>query len=566
MNAPRILSQFRKIKWQRSLTQTASLKNEFEIKSTLPDIVVPNMRFLDRMWVDSSKFKNLVALESAETKKSYTYSQLQTNMASYATSLHKKLGLAPGDVVAVMLPNCPEFAVIAFGTLQAGCVLTTLNPIYKEHEISHQSSITKPKVFITTLDRYDTAVKGLKSAKIDAKIVLIDDPSKPLPDNTVRYSEIAEKGEADYAMLDKIERKDDDIAFIPFSSGTTGLPKGVEISYKNIKASIEIMSEKSNKYCNMASDSFQDIVPCVLPFFHIYGLVVTLIGHLTNGCKLVTMSSFSASLYLNLLKTEDVSLLYVVPPIAILLGKHPEVTHEHFSHVRHMVCGAAPLSASDVEAISIKAKRKDMEFNQGYGATETTSLTTATFIGRQNDFDSCGELMAGITLKFVDPQTGNPVPPGELGEMYVKGPIIMRGYHRDPKSTADSLTEDGYFKTGDLGYYKPGVGAYITDRIKELIKVKGLQVAPAELESVLRSHPAVADAGVIGVPHEYFGEVPKAFVILKQGLKASPEDLQDFVASKVASFKKIDEVVLVDSIPKNTTGKILRRELKKMYA
>ncbi|CAH0755363.1 unnamed protein product [Diatraea saccharalis] len=561
-----LFAQIKNIKWQRHLSHSAVLNNDYEIKSRLGDISIPNTSFLEQLWRDSSKFKNLVALESAETKKAYTYDQLMKNMAVFATSLHKKLGLKFGDVVAIMLPNSPEFVVVAFGSLQAGCVVTTLNPIYKEHEVEHQSNITQPKVFVTTPSHYDTVVKGLKNAQIEAKIVLLDNANEQIPNGTIRYSEIAEKGEADYSLLDKIDRKDDDIAFIPFSSGTTGLPKGVEITYKNLKASIEIMGNKDNCYAKMVEGNVQDIVPCILPFFHIYGLVITLIGHLTKGCKMITMSSFSATLYLNLLQTEKASLLYVVPPIAILLGKHPDVNRKHFRNVRHIVCGAAPLAASDVENILEKAKTK-IEINQGFGATETSSLTTATLIGQESyDYDSCGEVLAGITVKYVDPITGEPVPVGQKGEMYVKGPIVMKGYHKNEKATKESLTEDGFFKTGDLGYYKPGVGAYITDRIKELIKVKGLQVAPAELESVLRSHPAVQEAGVIGVPHEFFGEVPKAFVIIKKEFKVTPDELQEYVANKVASYKKIEEVVLVDNIPKNLTGKILRRELKKMYA
>ncbi|CAH0400181.1 unnamed protein product [Chilo suppressalis] len=562
-----LLAQIKNIKWQRSLSRSAIVfNNDFEIKSPLADIVMPNTTFLDRLWRDKSKFKSLVALESAETKKSYTYDQLSKNMAAFATSLHKKLGLKSGDVVAIMLPNSPEFVVVAFGSLQAGCVVTTLNPIYKEHEVQHQSKITQPKVFVTIPTLYETVLKGLKSAQIEAKIIVVDNANEPIPDGTVRYTEIAENSDADYSILDNVHKEDDDVAFIPFSSGTTGLPKGVEITYKNLKASIEIMSNEKNCFAKMSEGSFQDVVPCILPFFHIYGLVVTLIGHITKGCKLITMSSFSATLYLNLLQNEKASLLYVVPPIAILLGKHPDVNRQHFRNVRHIVCGAAPLAASDVQNILEKAKTK-LEVNQGFGATETSSLTTATFIGQNSyDYDSCGDIMASITVKYVDPMTGDPVPVGQKGEMCVKGPIVMKGYHKNEEATRECLTEDGYFKTGDLGYYKPGVGAYITDRIKELIKVKGLQVAPAELESVLRTHPAIQEAAVIGVPHEFFGEVPKAFVVLKNEFKVSPEEIQEYVATKVAPFKKIEEVMMVDNIPKNLTGKILRRELKKMYA
>ncbi|KOB65078.1 AMP dependent coa ligase, partial [Operophtera brumata] len=253
----------------------------------------------------------------------------------------------------------------------------------------------------------------------------------------------------------------------------------------------------------------QDILPCFLPFFHIYGLVITLLGHLTHGCKLVTMSKFSASVYLDLLKTQPMNLLYIVPPVAILLGKHPDVSTEHFRNVRHI---------------------REIEFNQGFGATETTSLGTSTFKKTKNiDFSACGVPMAGVTLKFIDPATGQP-----SGEMCVKSPMIMKGYHKNPQATADTMSDDGYFKTGDLGHYKPGVGLFITDRIKELIK--------------------------------FYGEAPKAFIIRKSGQTTSEEELQDFVAGQVAGYKKIEEVMFVQDIPKTASGKILRKDLKKIYA
>ncbi|GBP88156.1 4-coumarate--CoA ligase-like 4 [Eumeta japonica] len=249
---------------------------------------------------------------------------------------------------------------------------------------------------------------------------------------------------------------------------------------------------------------------------------------------------------------------------AILLGKHPLVGEEHLRNVRHMLSGAAPLSASDVTPLLEKTKGK-LQFEQGFGATETTSVTTSTLIGETFDYSCAGVPLSSIELMFIDPMTGKSVPPGQSGELLVRGPNVMKGYYKNEEATRDTLTEDGFFKTGDLGYYKQDTGLYITDRIKELIKVKGMQVAPAELESLLRSHPAVQEAAVIGIPHEISGEVPKAFIITKTDAKTSEEELQSFVASKVAPFKRIEEVQFVNNIPKTASGKILRRELKKMY-
>ncbi|KAG6459995.1 hypothetical protein O3G_MSEX011714 [Manduca sexta] len=469
-----LIREIKNLKCQRKLSSSARLmdSDKYVISSPIPDVVVPKMRFVDRLWIESASFKHLVAIESAETKKSYTFEQLQKNSSIFATSLLKKFGLKQGDVVGAVLPNCPEFPVVAFGVLQSGCKLTTYNPIYKEYEISHQSSITEPKLIVTIPQCYENVMKGLKSANVNAKVVVIDIPSMPIPDGAIRYSEVAENGEIDQALLDKVEVKEDDVACIPFSSGTTGLPKGVEITYKNLLAGIEIMHTNETSFPRLAHDqSDQDLLPSFLPFFHIYGLVIGLMGHLSKGVKLISMAKFSASMYLDILRTQNVTLLNIVPPVAILLGKHPDVQEEHFRHIRHIVCGAAPLAASDVQSIIEKSKR-DMEFNQGFGATETTSLCTSTFKNSKNiNYSACGVPMANFKLKFVDPLTGEPVPIGEQGEMYVKSPTIMKGYHKNPTATKDSLTEDGYFKTGDLGYYQPGMGLFITDRIKELIKV-----------------------------------------------------------------------------------------------
>ncbi|VVC96528.1 unnamed protein product [Leptidea sinapis] len=495
------------LKALRRLSCSASLRKneEFIWKSRLTDMVIPEGRFLDQLWINYNKWDcNHVALTCAETKKTYTYKELRKNIDIFATSLRKKLGLQEKDVICLFLPNSPEFCLAALGILRAGCIATTMNPIYKDGD-----KPPKPKVVITVPECYENLKKGLANAKRQTKIVILDRTDKPVPEGTIRFSEIAEKGEVDTAVLDKVDVKKDDVAFIPFSSGTTGLPKGVEITHGNLIASNEMMCQKENDFAYMADGSYQDVVPCILPFFHIYGLMVTLFGHISKGCKLITMSRFSPITYFDVLENEKPNLLYVVPPIVILLGKHPDT---------------------------------NLEFNQGFGATETSSLATSTFVGTKVlDYSACGEPMANVQLKFIDPVTGHDLPLGEQGELLVKSPTVMKGYHKNETATQECMTEDGFFKTGDLGYYKPGQGLF----------VKGMQVAPAELERV---------------PHPFYGEVPKAFIIKKNGLNTSPEEIQNYVADQVAPFKKIDEVIFVNDIPKTNTGKILRKDLKKIYA
>lgn len=570
MNALKKVKHLRKTieSFERNFNRCAVLttvnKEDFVIKSFLPNVNVRDVSFLKRLWKDSEHFKNHVAIQCAETKKFYTYEQLWAHMARYATSLRKRLSFETGDVVAVMLPNCPEYPVVIFGTIQAGGVLTTINPIYKEFEICHQLNLTQPKIIITLTECYKTITAAMTQVNSKAKIIIVDKQNEAIPENTIRFTEIAESGEIDLKVLNKVETDKKEIAFLPFSSGTTGLPKAVEITQYNVMAGLDMMQNERVSLPQLTSGDYQDVVPCVLPFFHIYGLMVTLVGHLARGCKLVSIPKFSTSLYLDVLKNDKATILYVVPPIALLLSKHPDVKEEHLQSVKHLLCGAAPFSASDAEPLIEKTKGK-LNLCQGYGATETTSMATSTLIGVNPDYSSSGFPLGSIDMKFIDPLTGTSLPVGVEGELLIRGPNIMRGYYKNEKATKESMTDDGFFRTGDLGYYKPDVGLFITDRIKELIKVKGMQVAPAELESVLRSHPAVQDAAVIGIPHEISGEVPKAFIITKDGKKTNEEELQDFVAKQVAVFKKIEEVQFVEEIPKTASGKILRRELKKMY-
>ncbi|GBP88154.1 4-coumarate--CoA ligase 1 [Eumeta japonica] len=322
MNATkRLFSELRLIKGKTRVNYSVVPKNlsreEHVIRSTLPDVVIPNTDFLDRLWRDSAVFRKLVAIvsimsECAETKKKYTYEQLWDLSARWATVLQR---LDAGDTVAVMLPNCPEFPVLALGALQAGRKVTTLNPIYKEFEITHQLKLTQPTVIMTNNDCYDTITKALALINQTAKILIVDKPAESIPAGAIRYSEVVENSKIDISTLQKVRTKAEDTAFLPFSSGTTGLPKGVEISYKNLLATLEMTGHEKVCLPNLASESFQDVVPCILPFFHIYGLVVALLGHLTKGCKLVTLPKFSVDLYLDVLKNQKATLLYVVPPI-----------------------------------------------------------------------------------------------------------------------------------------------------------------------------------------------------------------------------------------------------------
>ncbi|KAL0829356.1 hypothetical protein ABMA28_004136 [Loxostege sticticalis] len=556
------ITHFRNLKLQRNLSSRVRKVDEFTLTSYLPFQPVPRVNLFHRIWADLPLYKDQVALVSAETKKSYTFVQLQRYIANFGTSLLKKLHLQSNDIVAIAAPNCPEYPVATFGAIRAGCVVTLVNPAYKNYELVHQFTITKPKVVVTFSQAYPTIAKGLHDAKIEAKIIIIDNPTQSIPDGAVRYTEIAENGEADLPLLEKIEKGHDDLAIIPFSSGTTGLPKGVEITYKNLLASLDIMTHKDYVLSDVADGTEQDVVPFVLPFFHIYGLVITLMGHWSVGAKMVTMTGFSPQMFIRVLSSERVSLLYLVPPLVDFLAKHPLVTKKHFEHLKYIFVGGAPMSKAGAEAFLLKANPRT-KFMQGFAVTETTCMgLVLPKDGSNKNYDSCGDPALNIEMRLCDPESGKPVAFGNLGEVCIRSPTVTRGYYKNEQATRESMTNDGFYKSGDLGVYKPGEGLYIVDRIKDLIKVKGMQVAPAELEAILRSHPSVSEAAVIGVPHKTFGEVPKAFVVVKQ--LTTEEELKDFVADQVVDYKRLHEVVIVDAIPKNATGKVLKKLLRDM--
>jgi acyl-CoA synthetase (AMP-forming)/AMP-acid ligase II len=355
---------------------------------------------------------------------------------------------------------------------------------------------------------------------------------------------LASKGEPPKVEIDPAN----DLVTLPYSSGTTGLPKGVMLTHRNIVANL----------CQ--GDTFlvegdQERVIAVLPLYHIYGLSVLMCGVVWKGATLVTMPRFDLEEFLRLLQDQHITRAFLVPPIILALAKHPLVDKYDLSALNAVVSGAAPLDAG-LEAAC--AERTGALVTQGWGLTETSPVLT-TNVGSEPRPGSVGRLLANTRLRVVDPASGRDLPVGETGELVAAGPQIMKGYLGRPEETAGMLDADGWLHTGDLGYVDADGYVYVVDRVKELIKYKGLQVAPAELEAVLLSHPAIADAAVVGARDEEAGEVPKAFVVASQPL--SEAEVMDFVAERVAPFKKVRQVEFVDEIPKAPSGKILRRVL-----
>jgi acyl-CoA synthetase (AMP-forming)/AMP-acid ligase II len=344
-----------------------------------------------------------------------------------------------------------------------------------------------------------------------------------------------------------------DLVALPYSSGTTGLPKGVMLSHYNLVAELCMADGRPD----LVFPSEHDTLLAFLPYFHIYGIVMFLSYGLRHGATIVNMPRFDLEQFLEQVQRYGVSYLHLVPPIVIALSKHPIVNKYDLSKAKWALSAAAPLGGPAADAFT---RRLGTQLIQAYGMTEVSGAThVGSCLPDHIKPTSGGTLLPNAECLVVDTTTGDAAARGEQGEIWVRGPLVMQGYLGRPDATAATIDAEGWLHTGDVGYVDEDGDVFIVDRVKELIKYKGLQVAPAELEAILLGHPSVADAAVIPSPDEEAGEVPKAFVVLKT--PTPPEEIMAFVAGRVAPHKKIRLLETIDAIPKSATGKILRRVL-----
>lgn len=436
-------------------------------------------------------------------------------------------------------------------------------------EISRQLIDSSTKMIITTCALVPVLRKAAELAKKNIPIVAIQTESQDeeIPRGAISFAELTSPIGVDFASLVQYSRSIEDVAFLPYSSGTTGLAKGVQLTHSNLTANCEMLDVEMNntRLILPTTSTFQDVLPCVLPFFHIYGFTCTLSSKLSQGCKLVTLPKFQPDTFLNSLSHYKGTMVHLVPPIVLFLGHHPNLEKKHVDSIRIVMSGAAPIGASDAERM--QKRMPQIKFIQGYGLTETSPCAMFGEQGYTN-YQSVGKPLSNTEAKIVDltDGTNTGLGPGKVGELLVRGPHVMKGYLNNEQATKEIIVENGWLRTGDISYYDEDGNFYITDRLKELIKVKGFQVPPAELEAVIRQHPMVLDAAVVGVPHEINGEAPRAFVVVKPDGAVTEEELKEFVAERVAKFKHLEGGVrFLESIPKNASGKILRREIKEKF-
>jgi acyl-CoA synthetase (AMP-forming)/AMP-acid ligase II len=481
------------------------------------------------------------ALIDGPSGRAVSYAELDYRVRSFAAGLAAH-GFARGDTFCICLPNVPEYAVAFHGVLAAGGRCTTANPLYTPHELARQLVETDARMLLTTPTFVDVAREAAAQVRWDLCVL-------GEAQGAISFSTLL--GDPDAAPAVAIDPATD-IAVILYSGGTTGLPKGVLLSHRNVISTMVLAQA-------VLGVTSEDVLLAALPFFHVYGLVVILNFGLLAGATVVAMPRFKFREFVDLLERYRVTRGYVVPPIALALARHPAVEGRDLSALRHMLSGAAPLAAEVAEACE---RRIGCPVTEGFGMTEMSAVThLVPPFGDTRKPGSIGPAIPGVQCRLVNPHTGQDVPPGEPGELWMRSPKVMQGYLNNPQATAMMIDQDGWLHSGDIAVVDEDGWFTIVGRIKEMIKYKGYQVAPAELEAILITHPQVGDCAVIGVADEEAGELPKAFVVPAIA-ELDPGSLIQFVAEQVAPYKRIRAIEIIDEIPKSPSGRILRRVLE----
>ena len=514
-------------------------------KSPFPDVVIPDMSLTDFVLSRAAEFPDKAALIDGPSGRTITFKALASAVQGVASGLAKK-GFAKGDVFAIYSPNVPEYAIAFLGVAQLGGIVTTINPLYTPHELNHQLKDAGASYLLTVPMFLENAQKAAEGTDVK-EIFVFGEAEGATP-----FSALLDN---DGVVPDVEINAREDLVVLPYSSGTTGLPKGVMLTHYNLVANI--LQTKGVQDISPHPITDEDVLLGLLPFYHIYGMVVIMHYALYLGATVVTMPRFDMEQFLEILQNYKVSYANLVPPIVLGLAKHPVVDNYDLSRLKTVFSGAAPLGGDVAKAC---ADRIDCNVAQGYGMTELSPVSHVNPDDRANmDTALVGPPIPNTECRIVDPGTGDDVAAGESGELWIRGPQVMTGYLNNPSATANTIDDDGWLHTGDISVVDDKGYFAVIDRVKELIKYKGLQVAPAELEAVLLTNPKIADVAVIGSPDEAAGEVPKAFVVKKDDI--SEEEIKAFMAERVAPYKKIRRLEFVDQIPKSASGKILRRVL-----
>ncbi|BBY16805.1 4-coumarate--CoA ligase family protein [Mycolicibacterium litorale] len=531
--------------------------------SPYPAVQIPSTSVYDYLFSDVGDTDSArIALIDTSSGDQLTYGEMLAHIDAFAGALADR-GIGVGDVVGLLAPNSSAFAIAFHGILRSGATATTINALFTAKDIAKQLTDSQATMLVTVTPLLAPAAEGAAAVGLaDDRIVVLDGPGA-VADGHPNAADLIGPGlpppEVDFDPATHL-------AVLPYSSGTTGNPKGVMLTHRNLVANVAQIRP-------IQGMTAEDRILAVLPFFHIYGMTVLLNAALHARAALVIMPSFDLGRFLANIAEHKCTYAFIAPPVAVALAKHPLIDEYDLSSLRGIMSGAAPLDADLGHAV---AERLGCAVVQGYGMSELSPVSHVTpfdggveFVGTVAPLASSGWTVPNSESRITDPETGAEIdiPTSGLsatGELWFRGPNVMAGYLNNEKATRETIDDDGWLHTGDLAQVDEHGCVYIVDRLKELIKYKGYQVPPAELEAVLLSHDSIADAAVIGVVDTESGEeVPKAFVVRQPDASLTEAEVMEFVAGQVAPYKKVRKVEFIEAIPKSASGKILRKDLRR---
>lgn len=512
------------------------------IQSEFPPVEILDVPIHDAVLGRAQEYGDRPALVDGVTGREISYAQLD-QMSRRMAAGFAEMGIRHGDTIALHSPNTIIYPAVFYGATRAGATVTTVNALYTVDELHKQLVDSKARLLVTISLFLPIATAAVKDTEVEEILVC---------DAAEGYRSVMElmatTAPEPVVEIDPVN----DVAVLPYSSGTTGAAKGVMLTHRNIATNIA----QAELTINVGEN---ERIIAILPFFHIYGLTVLMNLPLRLGATVVVLPKFDLEQFLTVLDEQKITRAFVAPPIVLALAKHPAVDNVDLSALKFVTCAAAPLDGDLAEAC---AKRLGLHaVLQAYGMTE---LSPGTHAVPQDAIDppsgAVGKLFPSTEMRLVGAD-GNDVAEGESGEVWIRGPQVMKGYLGRPAETEATIDRDGWLHTGDIGRVDERGYLYVVDRVKELIKYHGYQVPPAELEAVLLTDDRIADAAVIGVQADG-NEVPKAFVVPMPGVELTAEDVMQYVADRVAPYKKVRQVEFIDAVPKAASGKILRRELR----